>query len=660
MRGEGVLNSKSEYTRCWIPRLVIDHDEWSKHKKKEKADLEKNDEMEELVTIMENGDEIMAVRQEELEIDVQEKRSRQPKRKAEAENEKPAKRKRKFSLIDNWGDEEETTIDLEEEMKITNWLIEDKDKVETEDNKSKKDNGTEVIKKKKLKQLELDFKRSFETTWLEENIQPVQEGRKTQVVETLVKKQKMIKKKCMKITNWLKQKTTKKNSEEDNEQMEWEAMDNEMRDIEKDMNEKAKTEGIDMIENIMAELVDSIPETADTEMKMKIARKKEAAEARRMVAGMVRDLSLSIPTLSGVGRVLDDMLELVVWTGTANTAWNMIKDDRNLQTLIQHRIVQDRKECQEAQAMKFRRIRLEKAAKLRDDLLVRFENQMDWLESEEDVEIMEWETEIKEHKVLEELMINMNIESDTMTDLDEEMEHEMLDSILKECAKVEKEYEDSKQHLDVEDDDQIDEYIRSYSCTGNYTGRCTGYIEHLDNPSAIEGGSGENIDDMGLSPDCEIDECIQFVHCIGNCTCVQTGNTVMEGKGDMLTEEQQLAVNKTSTINTDKAVDFPHFEDWLEALGLRGEAGGEGHEQGHARGGGGRAQGGEVMGEEGGGGGRVRELVNQLETLNNPVKLSRMKVPRRRRGVQKDSLVQSRLLNFVTEGGGQDTKLVYL
>ena len=227
---------------------------------------------------------------------------------------------------------------------------------------------------------------------------------------------------------------------------------------------------------------------------------------------------------------------------------------------------------------------MEKAAKLRDDLLVRYENQMDWLESEEDVEIMEWETEIKEHKVLEELMMNMDIKSDTMTNLDEEMEHEMLDSILKECAKVEKEYEDSKQHLDVEDDDQIDEYIRSYSCTGNYTGRCTGYIEHLDNPSAIEGGSGKNIDDMGLSLDCEMDECIQFVHCMGNCTCVQTGTTVMEGEGGLLVLEQQDSrVNKTSTINTGQNLDFPCFEDWLAGLRLQEEDGEQQEqEEGHA------------------------------------------------------------------------------
>ena len=40
LRGENVLNSKSEYSRCKIPRLVIDQEDWKTYKKKEKAELE--------------------------------------------------------------------------------------------------------------------------------------------------------------------------------------------------------------------------------------------------------------------------------------------------------------------------------------------------------------------------------------------------------------------------------------------------------------------------------------------------------------------------------------------------------------------------------------------------------------------------------------------
>ena len=43
LRGEGVLNSRSEYSRCRLPRLVIDHDGWNKNKQEEKRILEPGD-----------------------------------------------------------------------------------------------------------------------------------------------------------------------------------------------------------------------------------------------------------------------------------------------------------------------------------------------------------------------------------------------------------------------------------------------------------------------------------------------------------------------------------------------------------------------------------------------------------------------------------------
>ena len=35
------MNSKTEYSRCRLPRLVIDNEEWRKAKKEERKDLEK-------------------------------------------------------------------------------------------------------------------------------------------------------------------------------------------------------------------------------------------------------------------------------------------------------------------------------------------------------------------------------------------------------------------------------------------------------------------------------------------------------------------------------------------------------------------------------------------------------------------------------------------
>ena len=69
-----------------------------------------------------------------------------------------------------------------------------------------------------------------------------------------------------------------------------------------------------------------------------------------------------------------------------------------------------------------------------------------------------------------------------------------------------------------------------------------------------------------------------------------------------------------------------------------------------------RALGGGVMGGEGGGDGRVGRLVEiherSVETQN---KKSRIRTPKRRRGIHSDGLVQTRLASFATLGGGKKT-----
>ena len=57
LRGENVLNSKSEYSRCKVPRLVINKDEWSTNDglKKKKVPLMDNKKVEEDILVMENA-----------------------------------------------------------------------------------------------------------------------------------------------------------------------------------------------------------------------------------------------------------------------------------------------------------------------------------------------------------------------------------------------------------------------------------------------------------------------------------------------------------------------------------------------------------------------------------------------------------------------------
>ena len=90
LRGEDVLNSKSEYSRCKIPLLVIDQDDWRINKKKEKAELEPKM-VEVVVEVTEDGEETTVVLEEEIEFGMIENRSKINKRRKADETGQPAK-----------------------------------------------------------------------------------------------------------------------------------------------------------------------------------------------------------------------------------------------------------------------------------------------------------------------------------------------------------------------------------------------------------------------------------------------------------------------------------------------------------------------------------------------------------------------------------------
>ena len=61
LRGSGVLNSRSEYSRCRLPRLMIDTEEWRVKKKEEKKALEPDKIVTEICTEEEGIDNELAV-----------------------------------------------------------------------------------------------------------------------------------------------------------------------------------------------------------------------------------------------------------------------------------------------------------------------------------------------------------------------------------------------------------------------------------------------------------------------------------------------------------------------------------------------------------------------------------------------------------------------
>ena len=121
MRGGGVLNSRAEFSRCHLPRLVIDHESWRMNKVNEKKSQE---------TITEedgfkDGEDweamVSSLMEDEIEMVSLQKKAKNivAKRKAE-ETGKPAKRK-KLNNIDGWGEQGALK---EDEVDIREWLQE--------------------------------------------------------------------------------------------------------------------------------------------------------------------------------------------------------------------------------------------------------------------------------------------------------------------------------------------------------------------------------------------------------------------------------------------------------------------------------------------------------------------------------------------------------
>ena len=343
-----------------------------------------------------------------------------------------------------------------------------------------------------------------------------------------------------------------------------------------------------------------------------------------------------------------------------NMIWSILESSRDIQEWVTRMITQQR--LDRVKDMRMKAERLKKARQLQDDLI-----RMDWTENVLEDMDMEWE-EGEEHSALDKLMQELNIyvdiedmelESNEEHDgFDEEIEHEFLDKILQELEDKETDWSSGLLLEDIKDT-TIDECIQTYSCTVNCTSNYGDNMSSAVPPSTVDQGCGKTVgDNVQLSP--EASECIMSVHCAGDCTCVQK-DIPLSGPGETgyvvnNIVEQPSGINKPSTINSEYCSQFPTFMDWMMQFqrGVAVEDDQQHQEEGH-HGGEGRALGGEVMGGEGGGDGRVERLVKVHESsLNTQNKYSRMKTPNRRRGVIRDGLVQTRLASFANLGGQEN------
>jgi hypothetical protein len=148
LRGSGVLNSRSEYSRCRLPRLMIDTEEWRVKKKEEKKALEPEKIVTEICTEEEGIDNELAVEEESA------RRMTSKRKEWKDEKLKPAKRM-KLAPLTNWGGKV-----TEKRQGVLDWLTVPEETKVQDDDDDRNWLGTEVNihKSKKLRQLELGCK----------------------------------------------------------------------------------------------------------------------------------------------------------------------------------------------------------------------------------------------------------------------------------------------------------------------------------------------------------------------------------------------------------------------------------------------------------------------------------------------------------------------
>ena len=136
-RGEQILNSKSEFNRCRVPRLKIDMEGWRAGKEREKLEKARKaqEEISTTVGVVEEAAEPDWLEDQlELELADAEKESRRVdrKRKMVEEPRKPEKKRKekkiKFEILTHWGEmlsiqEEENQPQNEEGRILDDWLV---------------------------------------------------------------------------------------------------------------------------------------------------------------------------------------------------------------------------------------------------------------------------------------------------------------------------------------------------------------------------------------------------------------------------------------------------------------------------------------------------------------------------------------------------------
>ena len=107
LRGTEILNSKSEYSRCRVPRLTVDMEGWkSKNDKNANEIFQKDEDLDEQEMVLE-------LLRAEAEDSLSERE--QPKRKKENAKTGARAKRRKLDLLIGWGEAEEGMEEVQDQ-----------------------------------------------------------------------------------------------------------------------------------------------------------------------------------------------------------------------------------------------------------------------------------------------------------------------------------------------------------------------------------------------------------------------------------------------------------------------------------------------------------------------------------------------------------------
>ena len=315
LRGGNTLNSKTEYSRCRIPRLIIDQEAWQGMKKKEKEIQEEE--------IKRMEEDLQPFGMKELEevlcpivIDV--------KRKIDPLEKSKSLKRRKLEVLEEWG---ENPIE-EDRLEIKSWLTSSK---QEEENSWPTIEEIATPPSKKMKQLELNFSKILEVEEAQdENKPPVS----TQRLEEQSKPDDSpisLTPKYVRKTGKITKKDAKLLASKNTSMLSWVGKKI-VRVSEGDHSTQLDedTEGMDWQEteiDVMGEMDRKARLALANSKKMKIINKKWIDE---IVGNLVESI---IPT-SVAGQIIEDIITESVWSGSVNIMVEELEGNKGLKEAV--------------------------------------------------------------------------------------------------------------------------------------------------------------------------------------------------------------------------------------------------------------------------------------------------------------------------------------